>query len=89
MALNVTINDVGLVALNISTSGEGAGLTLILDADWLALDESGAVIGIIGQQKDSESKLFSTYPQTVRDAIVVLNNYAEGRIKAAKGIGHE
>lgn len=83
MALNVTINDVGLVALNISTSGEGAGLTLILDADWLALDESGAVIGIIGQQKDSESKLFSTYP---RDAIVVLNNYAEGRIKAAKGI---
>lgn len=61
MALNVTIDDVQLVALNISTSGEGAGLTLILDADWLALNENG-------------------------DAIVVLNNYAEGRIKAAKGI---
>ena len=61
MALNVTIDDVQLVALNITTSGEGAGLTLILDADWLALNENG-------------------------DAIVVLNNYAEGRIKAAKGI---
>lgn len=86
MALNLTINDVDLVALSISTSGEGAGLTLILDAGWLALDENGAVIGIIGQQKDSESRLFSTYPQTVRDAIIVLNNYAEARIKAAKGI---
>lgn len=86
MALNVTIDDVDLVALNISSSGEGAGLTLILDADWLALDENGAVIGIVGQQKDSESRLFSAYPQNVRDAIIVLNNYAETRIKAAKGI---
>lgn len=86
MALILTVDDVRLVSLNIPTSGAGAGLTMILDADWLALDAQGAVIDLVGQQKDSESKLFSEYPAEVRSAIQVLNTYGIARLKAAKGI---
>ncbi len=86
MALVLTVDDIKLSSLHISASGEGAGLTISLDADWLALDENGAEIGFIEQKKSAESKLFSTYPQNVRDAIIVLNDYAEARIKNAYGI---
>lgn len=86
MALNLTIDDVQLVTISISASGAGAELILYLGADWLALDEAGHVVGVVGQQKDSESKLFSEYPQTVRDAVIALNNYGIARIKEAKGI---
>ena len=86
MALILTVDDIRLTALHIAASGEGAGLTINLDADWLALDENGAEIGFIEQKKSAESKLFSAYPQTVRDAIVVLNNYGIDRIKTAHGI---
>ena len=86
MALILTVNDIRLTALHTAASGEGAGLTINLDADWLALDENGAEIGFIEQKKSAESKLFSAYPQTVRDAIVVLNNYGIDRIKTAHGI---
>lgn len=86
MALILTVDDIKLSSLHIAASGEGAGLTINLDADWLALDENGAEIGFIEQKKSAESKLFSAYPQTVRDAIVALNDYAISRIKTAEGI---
>ena len=86
MALILTVNDIRLTALHIAASGEGAGLTINLDADWLALDENGAEIGFIEQKKSAESKLFSAYPQAVRDAIVVLTSYGIDRIKTAHGI---
>lgn len=86
MALILTVNDIKLTSLHIAASGEGAGLTINFDANWLALDENGAEIGFIEQKKSAESKLFSAYPQTVRDAIVVLNNYGIDRIKTAHGI---
>ena len=83
MALILTVDDVRLVSLNIPTSGAGAGLTLNFDADWLALDTNGDVVE---QKKSAESRLFSEYPQSVRDAIVALNAYATARIKNAEGI---
>ena len=85
MALNLTIADVELVNLTISTENSG-GLILNLDADWLSLDGLGQVVTFVEQKKDSESKLFSAYPQNVRDAITTLNTYATNRIKAAHGI---
>ena len=85
MAL-LTVNDVQLVSLNISTSGAGAGLTMNFDADWLALDINGDVVDFVEQKKSAESRLFSEYPQSVRDAIVALNAYATTRIKNAEGI---
>ena len=75
-----------MVSLNISTSGAGAGLTLNFDADWLALDTNGDVVDFVEQKKSAESRLFSEYPQSVRDAIVALNAYATTRIKNAEGI---
>lgn len=86
MPLNLTVDDIRLVSLYISTSGAGAGLTLNFDADWLALDAAGDVIGFIEQKKSAESRLFSEYPQEVRDAIIALNAYATSRIKTAEGI---
>ena len=86
MALTLTVNDVQLVSLNISTSDAGAGLTLNFDADWLALDTNGDVVDFVEQKKSAESRLFSEYPQSVRDAIVALNAYATARIKNAEGI---
>lgn len=86
MALTITIDDIRLVSLNISTGGVGASLTLNFDADWLSLDDQGAVIGFIEQKKSDESKLFADYPQAVRDAIIALNAYATARIKAAHEI---
>jgi hypothetical protein len=86
MALVLTISDVRLVALNISSGGSGPTLTLNFDADWLALDDQGAVVGFVEQKKSDESKLFSEYPQAVRDAVLALNAYATSRIKAANGI---
>lgn len=86
MALNLTIDDVVLVSLNISSSESGANLVLNFDADWLALDSEAAALPLVGQQKDSESKLFSEYPQEIQDAVIVLNAYAKARIKAAKKI---
>jgi len=86
MALTLTINDIQLVSLNISTSGSGPTLTLNFDADWLALDINGDVIGFVEQKKSAESRLFSEYPQSVQDAIIALNTYATNRIKTAEGI---
>ncbi len=86
MALTLTIDDIQLASLNISTSGAGATLTLNFDADWLALDVAGDVVGFVEQKKSAESRLFSEYPQEVRDAIVALNTYATTRIKTAEGI---
>jgi hypothetical protein len=86
MALVLTVDDIKLSSLHIAASGAGAGLTISLDADWVALDENGAEIGFIEQKKSAESKLFSSYPQPVRDAIVALNDYAISRIKTAEGI---
>ena len=86
MALSITVDDVELVYLGITSSGTGVDLELELTADWLPVDSLGLPINMIGQQKDSEGKLFSLYPQEVRDAVVTLRDYAEARIKAAKGI---
>lgn len=85
MPLNLTVSDVELVNLTISTAQNG-GLTLVLNADWLALDDAGGVVTFVEQKKDSESKLFSAYPQAVQDAVIALNDYAINRIKAAYGI---
>jgi hypothetical protein len=86
MALILTVDDIQLASLNISSSGAGPNLTLSFDADWLALDDQGAPIGFIEQKKSAESKLFSEYPQSVRDAVIALNAYATNRIKVAHGI---
>lgn len=86
MALVITVDDIRLVSLHIATSGSGPDLELIFNADWLSLDANGDPIDFVEQKKSTESKLFSDYPQSVRDAIVALNAYATSRIKTAKGI---
>ena len=86
MSMDISIADVKPVNLTIASSGAGVDLVINLEADWLALDSLGLVINFISQKKDSESKLFSAYPQNVRDAIVVLDTYVTNRIKAGYGI---
>lgn len=86
MPLNLTVSDVKLVSLNISSSGSGPTLTINFDADWLALDDVGGVVDFVEQKKDAESRLFSEFSQSVQDAITTLNSYAINRIKAAESI---
>lgn len=85
MALDISVADVQLSFLSIAAEGDAEN-TIHLNADWLALDDQGAMIGIISQQKDTESRPFAEYPADVRTAIQTLNTYAVTRIKAAKGI---
>lgn len=83
MALNISVADVQLSFLSIADAGADG---VRLDADWLALDDNGDPISIIGQQKDNELRPLAEYPADVRQAIITLNDYAKARIKAAKGI---
>lgn len=86
MALNLTVDNVRIVFLSISSDYDGADPTIHLNADWQSLDTNGDVIDFIPQKKNSEAKPFSDYPVDVRNAITALTNYAEPRIKTANNI---
>lgn len=86
MTLNIAIEDVKPVYLGITNAQNGPNPTIKLDADWLPVDALGQVPPLMQQQKDSESKPFNDYPQAVKDAFLILENYVIDRIKVAKGI---